>query len=158
MTVDLKLPLYLMAPEALTLQKWPQPSDVWSYACLGWHLMTGKDPHDKNSELVLAKAQQNVSIALEWEELLRQLPYQCPDKMAALGEVKVFMLLQLMQRCQTFDPYSRPSFGDIVNSFEQNALWREMEKLKMYRGLIWCLGNVKKKLKLLMTKIKIFKL
>jgi len=101
-TRELALPHKIMAPESLCYLEWGKPSDVWSFACLAWQLITHLPPHwDKTSKDVLNLARYGRSIALPWDVVLAHTD-----------------LKSLMKECQDITKDRRPTFREILEQFD----------------------------------------
>ncbi|KAK3606106.1 hypothetical protein CHS0354_006469 [Potamilus streckersoni] len=100
-TGDGRLPVKWMAPEALFDRKYTSKSDVWSYGVLLWEIFTlGGNPYP--------------SIPVEdLFEKLRQ-GYRMENPPYASAEI-----YQIMHECWQQQPGHRPTFKDLVLSFDK---------------------------------------
>lgn len=110
---DAALPIRSMAPEAIEFQEFTSKSDVWSFGVLLWELFTrGALPYP-------AVSNSEVRSVLNSGQRLEQ-PKFCPNP-----------LYQLMMRCWTHDPETRPTFEVVVK--EMSKAWeletREYDKV-----------------------------
>lgn len=103
-----------MAPEILSHQTYTEKSDVYSYGVLLWELITKTIPFQKMNDYQIVNQ-------VVYEKLRPPIP---DDTSPSLKSV--------LERCFDENPNNRPSFNDIVKSFEQG----EIEFTGSDRGVI----------------------
>lgn len=92
---------FYQSPECMMNDKFDRSSDIWSYACLAWKLITRLDPHIGKKAFVLhAMVRKNKSIALRWDDL-------------TIDET----LIEILKSCQSDD---QPSFEEIAQFLTDN--------------------------------------
>ncbi|XP_041373566.1 tyrosine kinase receptor Cad96Ca-like [Gigantopelta aegis] len=95
------LPIRWMAPESLRDTIHTHKSDVWAYGVLLWEIVTlGSSPYPGMS------VKEVITFVLEKNK--QESPPQCNDEIS-----------KIMQECWEFKASDRPSFDDVIVTFEQ---------------------------------------
>lgn len=92
------LPVRWLAPECLKEGKYNTSTDVWAYTVLVWEIFAyGRQPYSGLNDV-------EAYTCVTSYQLLEK-PKECPDT-----------LYQLMQKCWSKEPSSRPSFSEVLTS------------------------------------------
>ena len=103
MTGQVGTPQY-MAPEFLTSQSYNASIDVYSYGVILWEMATYEKPYDGLQP-----------IQIIYQVLSKQNNLQVPDEIN-------HPLAELIMKCLSYEPESRPTFSSILYLFEHNKL------------------------------------
>lgn len=88
-------PIAWMAPENLNLS-YSEKSDIWSFGCLVYEVVTRKLPHHDHTDLA------ELAVAIKTKHLKPTIPPSCPTA-----------LRNLMKMCWCDSPDTRPSFDQL---------------------------------------------
>uniref|UniRef100_A0AAV1UUN1 Protein kinase domain-containing protein n=1 Tax=Peronospora matthiolae TaxID=2874970 RepID=A0AAV1UUN1_9STRA len=94
-----------MAPEVLGNCKYTEKADVFSFGIVVWEIFTGQCPYDGMTQIQVALGVLN-------HDLRPVIPRSCPRFFA-----------RLIQSCWAREPSLRPSFSDIMHTFEQHVAY-----------------------------------
>ncbi|XP_017034215.1 fibroblast growth factor receptor homolog 2 [Drosophila kikkawai] len=96
-----RLPIKWMAPESLQEKKYDSQSDVWSYGVLLWEIMTyGEQPYPQ-----ILSAEELYSYLITGQRM--EKPPKC--------SLNIYVV---MRQCWHFEPCARPTFTELVESFD----------------------------------------
>ncbi|KAH8270112.1 hypothetical protein KR018_004090 [Drosophila ironensis] len=96
-----RLPIKWMAPESLQEKKYDSQSDVWSYGVLLWEIMTyGMQPYPH-----ILSAEELYSYLITGQRM--EKPPKC--------SLNIYVV---MRQCWHFEPCARPTFAELVESFD----------------------------------------
>ncbi|KAE9039997.1 hypothetical protein PR002_g5184 [Phytophthora rubi] len=90
-----------MAPEVLGNRKYTEKADVFSFGIVVWEIFTGQCPYDGMTQIQVALGVLN-------HDLRPPIPRSCPRFFA-----------RLIRSCWMREPSLRPSFSELVRTFEQ---------------------------------------
>ncbi|KAG3018242.1 hypothetical protein JG687_00004856 [Phytophthora cactorum] len=90
-----------MAPEVLGNRKYTEKADVFSFGVVVWEIFTGQCPYDGMTQIQVALGVLN-------HDLRPPIPRSCPRFFA-----------RLIRSCWMREPSLRPSFSELVRTFEQ---------------------------------------
>ncbi|POM61197.1 TKL protein kinase [Phytophthora palmivora] len=90
-----------MAPEVLGNRKYTEKADVFSFGIVVWEIFTGMCPYDGMTQIQVALGVLN-------HDLRPPIPRSCPRFFA-----------RLIRSCWMREPSLRPSFSELVRTFEQ---------------------------------------
>ncbi|CAI5725790.1 unnamed protein product [Hyaloperonospora brassicae] len=94
-----------MAPEVLGNCKYTEKADVFSFGIVVWEIFTGQCPYDGMTQIQVALGVLN-------HDLRPVIPRSCPRFFA-----------RLIQSCWAREPSLRPSFADLMHTFEQHVAY-----------------------------------
>ncbi|CAI5700425.1 unnamed protein product [Peronospora effusa] len=89
-----------MAPEVLGNRKYTEKADVFSFGIVVWEIFTGQCPYDGMTQIQVALGVLN-------HDLRPPIPRSCPRFFA-----------RLIRSCWIREPSLRPSFSDLMRTFE----------------------------------------
>ncbi|XP_017090084.2 fibroblast growth factor receptor homolog 2 [Drosophila bipectinata] len=96
-----RLPIKWMAPESLQEKKYDSQSDVWSYGVLLWEIMTyGEQPYPH-----ILSAEELYSYLITGQRM--EKPPKC--------SLNIYVV---MRQCWHFESCARPTFAELVESFD----------------------------------------
>ncbi|EDV51734.1 fibroblast growth factor receptor homolog 2 [Drosophila erecta] len=96
-----RLPIKWMAPESLQEKKYDSQSDVWSYGVLLWEIMTyGDQPYPH-----ILSAEELYSYLITGQRM--EKPAKC--------SLNIYVV---MRQCWHFESCARPTFAELVESFD----------------------------------------
>ncbi|XP_043647879.1 fibroblast growth factor receptor homolog 2 [Drosophila teissieri] len=96
-----RLPIKWMAPESLQEKKYDSQSDVWSYGVLLWEIMTyGDQPYPH-----ILSAEELYSYLITGQRM--EKPSKC--------SLNIYVV---MRQCWHFESCARPTFAELVESFD----------------------------------------
>ncbi|XP_017068360.1 fibroblast growth factor receptor homolog 2 [Drosophila eugracilis] len=96
-----RLPIKWMAPESLQEKKYDSQSDVWSYGVLLWEIMTyGDQPYPQ-----ILSAEELYSYLITGQRM--EKPAKC--------SLNIYVV---MRQCWHFESCARPTFTELVESFD----------------------------------------
>jgi serine/threonine protein kinase len=90
------IPLRWMAPENLQDRSYSIKSDVWSYGILVWEIVTGREPHDNEDQLL-------IGARIRDEGFHPVIPADCEPA-----------LRRVMEMCWHKNPQDRPTMEGIT--------------------------------------------
>ncbi|XP_017039553.1 fibroblast growth factor receptor homolog 2 [Drosophila ficusphila] len=96
-----RLPIKWMAPESLQEKKYDSQSDVWSYGVLLWEIMTYGDQPYPN----ILSAEELYSYLITGQRM--EKPAKC--------SLNIYVV---MRQCWHFESCARPTFAELVESFD----------------------------------------
>lgn len=96
-----RLPIKWMAPESLQEKFYDSQSDVWSYGVLLWEIMTyGEQPYPN-----IMSAEELYSYLITGQRM--EKPQTCT--------INIYLV---MRQCWNFESSARPTFAELVESFD----------------------------------------
>jgi serine/threonine protein kinase len=85
------------------MQQYSTKSDVWSYGCCLYEIITGHQPHHDKQDLL------QLAVAIRDHGVHPEIPEETPA-----------LLKPVLEACWRFDPDQRPSFKQILGMLNAN--------------------------------------